>query len=161
MELFPSTVSCLKRQTHQILELFFSASNNFKELIRTEQGGQSTWKCIYKTTHTYKSFACNNFKELIKKKKNMNKPAKLQGNNFARPPTHTVHPPQFDLPVVCSWDNQREGRVEGSPVNSPVMTLKDVFDDGIRCAEEISLARISQTIFNSTRSRGYIFLPQT
>ena len=35
----------------------------------------------------------------------------------------TVHPPQFDLSVVRGRDQEREGWVEGDPVDSSVVSL--------------------------------------
>ena len=37
-----------------------------------------------------------------------------------------VHPPELDLPVVCPAHNQRHGRVEVGPVDSPVDRNGDV-----------------------------------
>lgn len=38
--------------------------------------------------------------------------------------THTVHPPDLDLAVICSWHNERHAGMEGCPVYASIVTLR-------------------------------------
>jgi hypothetical protein len=40
----------------------------------------------------------------------------------------TIHAPEFDFSVVGTRNNQRHGPMEGSPIDTSGVTLKDVFD---------------------------------
>mmetsp|Transcript_113163 Transcript_113163/g.359657 ORF Transcript_113163/g.359657 Transcript_113163/m.359657 type:complete len:399 (-) Transcript_113163:752-1948(-) len=49
-----------------------------------------------------------------------------------------IHPPEFDQPVVCTGDDQRQRRVEGGPIDASFVALKHVFHHSIRGAEHIA-----------------------
>lgn len=38
--------------------------------------------------------------------------------------TRTVHPPDLDLAVICSWHNERHAGMEGCPVYASIVTLR-------------------------------------
>ena len=72
----------------------------------------------------------------------------------------TVHPPQFDLAIISPWDDERQGRVEGRPVDSTVMSLQDVLHDGVRRPEQIGLPGLQVLIHSPWPGWGAL-LPQT
>lgn len=53
------------------------------------------------------------------------------------PSLRLTHPPNLDLPVIRSRDNERQGGMEGSKVDSTVVTFKNVFDgrEVVKCIE--------------------------
>lgn len=53
-----------------------------------------------------------------------------------------AHPPQLDLTIITARDDEGEGGVKGCPVHTAVVSLKDVFDDGVGVAEEVCLPRV-------------------
>lgn len=73
----------------------------------------------------------------------------------------TIHPPQFDLTIVGTRNNQREGGVEGSPVHATIMSLQDMLDHRIRHPEQVGLPRGLDSVLDTPRSRGHILLSQS
>lgn len=73
-----------------------------------------------------------------------------------------AHPPELDLPVVAARDDEGERRVERSPVDSAVVALEDVLDDGVRVAKEVGLARIGalDLLFKRERLGGRVLLAE-
>mmetsp|Transcript_28238 Transcript_28238/g.86273 ORF Transcript_28238/g.86273 Transcript_28238/m.86273 type:complete len:201 (-) Transcript_28238:656-1258(-) len=53
------------------------------------------------------------------------------------PRLRLVHPPQLDLPVICTGDNERQRRVERRPVHPAIMSLKHILNGGVIAAEEV------------------------
>ena len=47
----------------------------------------------------------------------------------------TTHAPKLDKSIIASGDYKRKVRMEGDPIDSSVMPLKDKFDDSIRVSE--------------------------
>lgn len=62
------------------------------------------------------------------------------GVNFPR--LGLAHTPQFDLTIITTRDNQGQGGMECGPVDSAVVTLEDVLDDGVSVAKQIGLVRV-------------------
>lgn len=56
----------------------------------------------------------------------------LPGFSFA-------HAPQLNLAIITGRDNKGEGRVECRPIDASVVTLKNVLDDSVGVAKEVSL----------------------
>ena len=52
------------------------------------------------------------------------------------------HAPELDLSVVAARDDEGQGGVERCPVDSAVVALQDVLDDGVGVAEEVGLALV-------------------
>ena len=48
-----------------------------------------------------------------------------------------IHPPELDLPVVCTTHNEWHGGVEVCPVHAPVVPLQHVLHHGVRLAEQV------------------------
>ena len=48
-----------------------------------------------------------------------------------------IHPPEFDLSVIRSTDNERHGGMEVSPVDSPVVTLQHMLHYSISLAKQV------------------------
>ena len=48
-----------------------------------------------------------------------------------------IHPPELDLSVIRSTDNERHGGMEVSPVDSPVMTLQHMFHYSVSLAKQV------------------------
>jgi hypothetical protein len=73
------------------------------------------------------------------------------------------HPPELDLTIVTARDNEREGRVEGGPVDAAVVAFEDVFDYGVRVAEEVGLARVGalDLLFEGKGLGGRVLLAET
>ena len=69
-----------------------------------------------------------------------------------------IHPPELDLPVVGSTDNERHAGVEVCPVDAPVVALQHVLHHSIRLANEGTvLSRIDQSedsIYLAKQVRG-------
>ncbi len=49
----------------------------------------------------------------------------------------TIVPPELDLSVVGPRHNERQGGVEGRPVDPAVVALEDVLDHGIATAKHV------------------------
>jgi hypothetical protein len=71
----------------------------------------------------------------------------------------TVHPPEFDLSVIRGRDQEREGRVEGYPVDSSVVSLTTPQSTGIFHINNIttilyvnSLSRASMVICSKLKN---------
>mmetsp|Transcript_21251 Transcript_21251/g.54262 ORF Transcript_21251/g.54262 Transcript_21251/m.54262 type:complete len:230 (-) Transcript_21251:30-719(-) len=56
------------------------------------------------------------------------------------PSLGVVHSPELDQPVVGSGDDQRQRGVEGRPIDTPLVALQHVLDDGVRGAEHVAAA---------------------
>src|SRR6266446_2549126 len=56
------------------------------------------------------------------------------------PRLQVTHPPQFDLPVIRSRNDEGKGRVEDSIIDTTIVTLQDVFDRG-EIVESVESAR--------------------
>jgi hypothetical protein len=50
-----------------------------------------------------------------------------------------VHAPDLDLAIVGAGDDEREGRVEGGPVDTTVVALKDILDNSVAASEEVGV----------------------
>lgn len=54
----------------------------------------------------------------------------------------TTHSPELDKTVITRRNNQGERGMEGHPVDTPIMTFQDKFDNRIRVSKHISLVRV-------------------
>ena len=74
------------------------------------------------------------------------------------------HTPKLDLAVITTRDDEGKGRMEGSPVDTSVVTFEDILDYSIGVAKQISLtlAGTSDLFFGRHGSlRSLVFLAET
>ena len=69
-----------------------------------------------------------------------------------------IHPPQFYLPVICSWHNQRKGGMEAGPVHTPVMALQDMFHNSICLPKQVCCTRVLKVFIQTSWSWCHILL---
>ena len=59
----------------------------------------------------------------------------------------TIHSPEFHLSIICSWHNEGECRMKGTPVDPTVMTFQDMFHYSIRHTKQIWLVTPTYSVF--------------
>lgn len=74
----------------------------------------------------------------------------------------TTHAPQLDQTVVSGGNDQWEARVEGNPVDPPIMTLENKFHHRICVSKHIGLAGIGagHLVFEGDRSWRRVLLSE-